>query len=133
MCCVGDAAAELEKKLTALPAEARLFYRQLTLHNPDTSFNWIVDEAEQEFGMTFTNDMTPRARLVHDILFECERAANVGGVAAAATGAAAGGDTAAAGAAAAASDAAAAGAPTLSLSLCKCYAKLCVPGEGAVE
>ena len=52
---------------------------------------------------------------------------------AAAGGDAAGGDAAAAGAAAAASDTAAAGAPTRSLSLCKFYAKLCVPCEAAGE
>jgi hypothetical protein len=53
------------------------------------SFNWILGEAEKEYGITFTNDMTPRARLMHDTLFECERAANVGGAAAAAGDAAA--------------------------------------------
>jgi hypothetical protein len=58
-------------------------------------------------------------------------AAGAAAGAAAAAGDAAAGDAATG--ATAASDAAAAGAPTLSLSLCKCYAKLCVPGEGAAE
>ena len=94
-----------------VPAQARLFYRQFP---PDESFNFILDLAEQEFGMTFSDDMTPRTRLMHDTLADAFSAA------------AAAGDVAAAG------DAAAAGAP-LSLSLCKFYAKLCVPGEGAAE
>ena len=68
--------------------QARLFYRQFS---PDESFNFILDLAEQEFGMRFrSGDMTPRTRLMHDTLADAHTAAG---------------------------DAAVIGAPTLSLSV----------------
>jgi hypothetical protein len=75
-----DAAAELEAQLTEEEArsteeDARLFYRQFPLHNPNASWNFILDLAELEFGMTFADDMTPRTQLMHDTLSECYGAA----------------------------------------------------------
>ena len=65
--------AELLEELASMPAEAQLFYQQFPDHNPDASWNFILDLAEMEFGMTFADEgdgLTPRACIFHDTLFE---------------------------------------------------------------